>query len=76
MKKVVVGDTVFVKRNILRKEGLYAVKGDGGTVVEIFRPRAQAAREVKAWHVKVRMLSVAHPDGVIKTFRLTSLEKP
>lgn len=56
-------DKVMVNKEINRKEGLYAVKGEVGEVIEVFYP------ETKVPHAKVLI------EGKIKTFRLTSLDK-
>lgn len=63
---------VRVLRPITRKEGPYAAAGDEGVVEEVFRGASQSPQDTRKtipWHAKVRMT-----DGVLKTFRLTSLE--
>jgi hypothetical protein len=70
MRKISVGDDVIVARDITRREGIYATAGETGRVVETFRPPSSAAHQLGPWYAKVRMAG-----GVLKTFRVTSLER-
>lgn len=63
-------DPVALNKDIQRDGELYARKGDVGVITEVFRAEPTGKGQVHTWYAKVRMLG-----GVIKTFRLTSLEK-
>lgn len=65
MNKIEPNDTVTVLRDITRVEGLYAVAGTTGVVLELFQPHGT---KKSPWSAKVRMA-----DGTVKTFRVTSL---
>lgn len=69
MKKIEVGQLVAVARSITRAEGPYAEKGEVGIVEEIFCPMESG--KSKIYYAKVRMTA----NKLIKTFRLTSLER-
>jgi hypothetical protein len=65
------GHRVRLLRDISRAEGPYAQAGEAGTVTETFRPPGTSSGTLGPWCAKVRM----DGTGVIKTFRLTSLER-
>lgn len=69
MRRISKGDYVIVKRDIIRLEGLYAVKGEKGVVKDTFDTHQSGGGTV-IWHAQVKM-----NDGKLKTFKLTSLEK-
>lgn len=62
------GEKVRLKRDIIRREGPYASKGDEGVVVEMFQ--FATGRRERIWHAKVRMAS-----GRLQTFRMSSVER-
>lgn len=64
-----IGDMVIVNKDVVRREGPYANKGDMGVVIDIFSSGNDVNdRRINA---KISMLD----DGSIKTFRLTSIDK-
>ena len=72
-----VGDKVRIKRDLIRKEEVYAEKGQAGVVWAIFanttRPRAnRRLRDLKhrTWYAQVLL----YEDGSLRTVRLTSIE--
>lgn len=67
MKKIEPGHRVIVVRDIVRKEGPYARRGETGVVTELFNVYDQK----NTWNAKVRM----DADDAIKTFRITSLQR-
>ncbi len=67
------GNRVRVVRDIVRREGPYASENEEGVVEETFvdaRTVYSWVSPKKLWHAKVRF-----PDGSLRTFRLTSLER-
>jgi len=71
MKNIRPGYSVIVLRDITRTEGLYATRGETGTVIKIFRPISTGSGEKKPPYAQVSM----HNGDGIKTFRLTSLQR-
>lgn len=68
-----VGQQVKVNKDIHRVEDPhatcpYAVCGETGIIIEIFRPIPTGGGEIKPLYAKVNI------EGKIKTFRLTSLD--
>jgi hypothetical protein len=61
-------DKVILKRDITRREGPYANKGDEGVIEELFTSGTGAGE--RNWNAKVRMAS-----GRLQTFKISSLEK-
>jgi len=61
-------DRVRLLRNITRREGPYATKGETGTVHELFTAGTGAGE-------RIRYAKVLMNQGGIKTFRISSLEK-
>lgn len=67
MRKLEPGHRITVLRDITRKEGPYAKAGETGEVIECFSPYG---RKEDSWHAKCAMST-----GVIKTFRVSSLQR-
>lgn len=67
MKKIAAGHRVSVLRDVVRKEGPYAVAGETGEVVDTFKEHPGAPT---IWYAKVKM-----DAGGIKTFKVTSLQR-
>ena len=65
------GDNVRLKRDIYRSESSepYSKEGDTGKVIEVFYPPNSGAMTPSIPHAKVLI------DDMIKTFRLSSIEK-
>lgn len=62
------GEKVRLKRDITRREGPYASKGDEGVIEEMFTSGTGSREHI--WYAKVRMDS-----GRLQTFRMSSVEK-